>query len=462
MQASATMFGARLGQALGTAQPRASGLPLPQAGVGEPGEFGAEAQPESNVNEPGDLAMSGNNTAISMYWAAAQCAPLADGTTPALGSSGSEESQLPTAAPPSTGQETAASSAPRPALATESAPTTAGVDMDAVLNPDALRALEQGNSGQQAAASQGSPSGVPALAVGDAALRPTGAGDPHTLVAGASREALSPVASATMPTVALPSKPGTDPVVLAATPAPPTTQAGGLQLTAPGSTGTAPSPRVMHASPASLSEPLSATTSLVISAAAVAPKQRSDTGEAAPPVPSAGPASAPVAALAPQPAAQAQPLATAVMPPTQPQAAPPLSEQLARPLFTLTGAPLGEHVMTINVVPDELGPVTVRAHLATEGIRIELMAGNDAGREGLRHILGDLKRDLAAGGLTASLSMGGGSTGTDQGANHRTPYGSGAYWGAGQGTSERTLTDPPSSDLKPLRPGANNSLDITV
>lgn len=80
----------------------------------------------------------------------------------------------------------------------------------------------------------------------------------------------------------------------------------------------------------------------------------------------------------------------------------PLSTQIARPLFSLANAAHGEHVMTISVTPDNLGPVTVRAHVGPEGVRVELFAPNDAGRDALRSIMADLKRDLAGSGMTGA------------------------------------------------------------
>jgi translation initiation factor 1 (eIF-1/SUI1) len=86
-------------------------------------------------------------------------------------------------------------------------------------------------------------------------------------------------------------------------------------------------------------------------------------------------------------------------------AATPLNEQLAKPIFTLRTAPSGDHVMTLQVTPENLGPVTVRAHVGTDGIRIELIAATDQAREALRGILSDLKRDLSTGGMPASLDL---------------------------------------------------------
>ena len=100
------------------------------------------------------------------------------------------------------------------------------------------------------------------------------------------------------------------------------------------------------------------------------------------------------AAAAPQPAA-----------PAPPQPGATLQPQLAKPLFTLAGAPQGQHIMTLQVTPEDLGPMTVRAHIDAAGVRIELFAPGDAGREAIRGILPELRKELADAGFGASLDV---------------------------------------------------------
>jgi hypothetical protein len=78
---------------------------------------------------------------------------------------------------------------------------------------------------------------------------------------------------------------------------------------------------------------------------------------------------------------------------------------LAKPLFTLAGAPQGQHIMTLQVTPEDLGPMTVRAHIDAAGVRIELFAPGDAGREAIRGILPELRKELADAGFGASLDV---------------------------------------------------------
>jgi flagellar hook-length control protein FliK len=119
------------------------------------------------------------------------------------------------------------------------------------------------------------------------------------------------------------------------------------------------------------------------------------------------------APAAPLPASAVTTVAAAVAP--QQAQATPLAGQVARPLFTLATAAPGEHVLTVNVVPDNLGPVTVRAHVSADQVRVELFAPNDAGRDALRAILPDLRRDLAGTGMNANLDLSSQNQPTDAG-----------------------------------------------
>ncbi|MCE0457325.1 flagellar hook-length control protein FliK [Curtobacterium flaccumfaciens] len=83
----------------------------------------------------------------------------------------------------------------------------------------------------------------------------------------------------------------------------------------------------------------------------------------------------------------------------------PLAQQLARPVFSLAQAGPGEHVVTVQVVPDSLGPVTVRAHVTAHGMHVELFAASDAGREAVRQVLPDLRRDAAGTGVSTTLDL---------------------------------------------------------
>jgi flagellar hook-length control protein FliK len=104
------------------------------------------------------------------------------------------------------------------------------------------------------------------------------------------------------------------------------------------------------------------------------------------------------------PALVVAPGGAAVLPPAAP-VPPGFASQLARPIFTLASAGAGSHTVMVAVNPENLGPVTVQAHISAAGVRIELFASNAEGREVLRQSLPDLKRDLTGAGLNASLDL---------------------------------------------------------
>lgn len=135
-----------------------------------------------------------------------------------------------------------------------------------------------------------------------------------------------------------------------------------------------------------------------------------------------------------------------------------LVPQLSRPLFSLSAAPHGQHTMTLNVTPENLGPLTVRAHIDAAGVRIELFAPADAGREAVRSILSDLRRDLEDAGFGASLEL------SDR--NGPSDSGTGGRHGGAEAFGHPTADplDPPSQAAavrEAVRPdGTATTLDI--
>jgi len=113
-------------------------------------------------------------------------------------------------------------------------------------------------------------------------------------------------------------------------------------------------------------------------------------------------ASAPVADLRVSAPADAAPPASA---PPAPAPRPALLPQLSGPVVSLARAGDGAHSITLTISPEALGPVTVRARISDGSIRLELHAPSDAGREALRLILADLRRDLAGAAPHATLSV---------------------------------------------------------
>ena len=132
------------------------------------------------------------------------------------------------------------------------------------------------------------------------------------------------------------------------------------------------------------------------------PAQSAPAQRAAPPTANVeAPQAAPITPLTPSVTAPTQAVASAV-PAQQPV---PFAGQVFTPVVNLARAPHGDHVVTVTVTPENLGPVTVRAHVGPEGVRVELFAPLDVGRDALRAILPDLRRDLAATGLQAQLDV---------------------------------------------------------
>ncbi|SDC84748.1 flagellar hook-length control protein FliK [Sanguibacter gelidistatuariae] len=130
-----------------------------------------------------------------------------------------------------------------------------------------------------------------------------------------------------------------------------------------------------------------------------------------------------------------------------------LAEQIRGPVLALRTAAPGEHLLTLKVTPDNLGPVQVRAHIGADGIRIELVGATDAAREGLRTLLTDLRRDLAGTGMNATLSLGsdssqGGRTG--QGA----PGDPGNLGGTGDGSAQGRPARPDAAEVRELQVSA--------
>ena len=170
---------------------------------------------------------------------------------------------------------------------------------------------------------------------------------------------------------------------------------------------------------------------------------------------------------------------TAVPATPMPAQQPALQPQLAKPLFTLAGAPHGQHIMTLKVTPEDLGPLTVRAHIDGAGVRIELFAPGDTGREALRGILPELRKELADSGFGATLDLSdqngpaGGGQGQDGAGREAAHAGSGAGSGAGAGGRNGpgeprpghrwdALADQASLRTARLQNGPQTTLDILV
>lgn len=146
-----------------------------------------------------------------------------------------------------------------------------------------------------------------------------------------------------------------------------------------------------------------------------------------------------------------------------PQADPAkLLPQVSGPLFSLAAGEPGRHVMTLRLSPEDLGPLTVRAHIDGAGVRIELFAPGEAGREAVRSILPELRRGLGESGFGASLDLSehnapadAGASGSD--ARDRRPAGSPAL---PRGSDGEPVRLPRTAVVLPR--SSTTSLDILV
>lgn len=141
------------------------------------------------------------------------------------------------------------------------------------------------------------------------------------------------------------------------------------------------------------------------------------------------------------------------------QASAPLHRQLLGPIATLAAGPNGERTLSVNIAPEALGPITVRAHLGEHGIRMELSAPTDAGREALRAMLPELRRELAATGSGAiSVATDGGNgpgTGGGSAGSQNTPGGDARPFTGAAPPAVRTRDEPspetPGQDTPPVQ-----------
>lgn len=117
--------------------------------------------------------------------------------------------------------------------------------------------------------------------------------------------------------------------------------------------------------------------------------------------------------------------------------------------------------MTVHVRPDNLGPVTVRAHVGGEGVRVELFAPTDVGRDALRAILPDLRRDLTGAGLTGTLDL---SSQNQPAAQQDARGGARQEPGPPQPDTRATVAPAASTRTTPPAPadGSSHSIDLIV
>lgn len=140
----------------------------------------------------------------------------------------------------------------------------------------------------------------------------------------------------------------------------------------------------------------------------------------------------------------------------------PLNRQLSGPIASLATGPHGERTLSVNIAPETLGPITVKAYLGNEGLRVELTAPTEAGREALRAILPELRRDLAATGagtLTLGNSTEAGSGGGQPGAASDQRFGAATSAYPVRGRQQADLPDEPLG-TGPMATANSTHLDV--
>lgn len=227
---------------------------------------------------------------------------------------------------------------------------------------------------------------------------------------------------------------------------------------------TAPAPaREASAQPIATADPAAAAQPSA-PAPVAAPARPASKSPSAPSTPSAGAAQATIPATATPVPAQAPTFAAALASAapaaasTAPTPAPPLQQQLAQPVMTLARQPDSDHVVVVRVAPDDLGPVTVHARVSDTGVHIELFAPSDAGRDAIRQILTDLRRDLNATTANSSVSVSDqNAPGAESGGGDRSPWASAEERGA---TARPDLPEEPAE--APARGAAPDLTTPTV
>ncbi|MFJ4175753.1 hypothetical protein [Microbacterium sp. NPDC089696] len=142
-----------------------------------------------------------------------------------------------------------------------------------------------------------------------------------------------------------------------------------------------------------------------------------------------------------------------------------VAAQVSPVVVSIAQRPSGTHQLTMTVNPDSLGPVTVRAHIGQGGdVRVELIGATDAGRDALRAIVTDLRRDLAAAMPHATLSIAQGASaeaGADRGGQAFTG-GAGEQGASDPGAARDTHGAPVSPETTASDPARSSATTATA
>lgn len=256
-----------------------------------------------------------------------------------------------------------------------------------------------------------------------------------------------------------------------ATPVPPAASgsaagAGPFGATAPasgvpasGQSGTAATTAAAAAPDSALSAAAAATSAARNASGTAAASTSNTTSAGAPGVAAVPTAPTAATAAAPAPSAESATPTPAVRAWTVQQLSTPVVQAAARAL------PNGTHLATVRISPEALGPVTLEATSRDGALRLEITAATEAGRENLRVVLHELRRELAAAQPGATLELSSGSkdaqNGTGPSLGGRPGEGKDQA-GAGVGHQENGTTGPgaETAETGPERqPGADGQHD---
>ena len=118
-------------------------------------------------------------------------------------------------------------------------------------------------------------------------------------------------------------------------------------------------------------------------------------------------------------------------------------------------------MLTLHVDPEHFGPVKVVAHITAEAVRVELVGATDAARDALKQSLPDLRRDLAATGLSSDVRLG--ADGSGPGDRAGADAAGRREGGRPDGSRTGTGVAPAAAAPAPTRPSAHaGGLDLLV
>ncbi len=145
---------------------------------------------------------------------------------------------------------------------------------------------------------------------------------------------------------------------------------------------------------------------------------------------------------------------------------PTMAAQLAAPITAVhQGGAEGTHVLSVDITPEELGPVRVELELRDGTVELRLAGQSEAARDALRAALPDLRRALEAAGIgTGSFSLGGDGGSPQPGPGdpqngHARPAWAGGDGRVPHGTTQNTNAGAPTGTGTPAPAG---SLDLQL